>query len=83
MVNPGTVLGPMIPPAINASMAMFCRLLQGNLPLLARVGKKLNLVIRPFKNQWDCSVTFRSLLATHGQMSLPDSVQAPAVSIDT
>jgi hypothetical protein len=29
VVNPGTVLGPMIPPAINASMAMFCRLLQG------------------------------------------------------
>ncbi|CAD6215180.1 unnamed protein product [Miscanthus lutarioriparius] len=29
VVNPGTVLGPMIPPAINASMAMFCRLLEG------------------------------------------------------
>ncbi|CAD6207308.1 unnamed protein product [Miscanthus lutarioriparius] len=28
VVNPGTVLGPMIPPAINASMAMFCRLLK-------------------------------------------------------
>ncbi|WVZ61042.1 hypothetical protein U9M48_010974 [Paspalum notatum var. saurae] len=29
VVNPGTVLGPMIPPTINASMAMFRRLLQG------------------------------------------------------
>ncbi|GJN22874.1 hypothetical protein PR202_gb10478 [Eleusine coracana subsp. coracana] len=28
-VNPGTVLGPMIPPTINASMAMFLRLLEG------------------------------------------------------
>ncbi|VAI38985.1 unnamed protein product [Triticum turgidum subsp. durum] len=29
VVNPGTVLGPMIPPRINASMAMFLRLLEG------------------------------------------------------
>ncbi|KAG2544902.1 hypothetical protein PVAP13_9KG392198 [Panicum virgatum] len=29
VVNPGTVLGPMIPPTINASMAMFRRLLEG------------------------------------------------------
>ncbi|WVZ72739.1 hypothetical protein U9M48_021154 [Paspalum notatum var. saurae] len=29
VVNPGTVLGPMIPPTINASMAIFRRLLQG------------------------------------------------------
>jgi hypothetical protein len=28
-VNPGTVLGPMIQPTLNASMAMFLRLLQG------------------------------------------------------
>ncbi|KAK3148939.1 hypothetical protein QOZ80_3AG0210700 [Eleusine coracana subsp. coracana] len=28
-VNPGTVMGPMIPPTINASMAMFLRLLEG------------------------------------------------------
>ncbi|GAB2234100.1 hypothetical protein Droror1_Dr00003337 [Drosera rotundifolia] len=29
-VNPGTVLGPIIPPAINASMLMLLRLLQGS-----------------------------------------------------
>ncbi|RWR81317.1 cinnamoyl-CoA reductase 1 [Cinnamomum micranthum f. kanehirae] len=29
VVNPGTVLGPILPPAINASMAMLSRLLQG------------------------------------------------------
>ncbi|CAL9153796.1 unnamed protein product [Musa hybrid cultivar] len=29
VVNPGTVMGPIIPPAINASMAMLIRLLQG------------------------------------------------------
>ncbi|KAL6638135.1 hypothetical protein ACP70R_025707 [Stipagrostis hirtigluma subsp. patula] len=29
VVNPGTVMGPMIPPSINASMAMFLRLLEG------------------------------------------------------
>ncbi|GFP84238.1 cinnamoyl-coa reductase 1 [Phtheirospermum japonicum] len=29
VVNPGTVMGPMIPPAINASMLMILRLLQG------------------------------------------------------
>ncbi|KAF7061877.1 hypothetical protein CFC21_068534 [Triticum aestivum] len=29
VVNPGTVLGPMIPPRINASMTMFLRLLEG------------------------------------------------------
>lgn len=29
VVNPGTVLGHMIPPALNASMAMFCRLFEG------------------------------------------------------
>nr|CAB3497687.1 unnamed protein product [Digitaria exilis] len=29
VVNPGTVLGPMIPPTINASMAMFRSLLEG------------------------------------------------------
>ena len=29
VVNPGTVLGEMIPPRINASMAMFLRLLEG------------------------------------------------------
>jgi nucleoside-diphosphate-sugar epimerase len=29
VVNPGTVLGLMIQPTINASMAMFLRLLQG------------------------------------------------------
>lgn len=29
VVNPGTVMGPIIPPAINASMAMLMRLLQG------------------------------------------------------
>ncbi|XP_062212831.1 phenylacetaldehyde reductase-like [Phragmites australis] len=29
VVNPGTVLGPMIQPTINASMAMFLRLLEG------------------------------------------------------
>jgi hypothetical protein len=30
-VNPGTVLGEMIPPRLNASMAMFLRLLEGTL----------------------------------------------------
>lgn len=30
VVNPGTVMGPIIPPAINASMQMLLRLLQGN-----------------------------------------------------
>ncbi|KAG1338060.1 Cinnamoyl-CoA reductase 1 [Cocos nucifera] len=29
VVNPGTVMGPVIPPSINASMAMLVRLLQG------------------------------------------------------
>ncbi|CAL9756596.1 unnamed protein product [Musa acuminata subsp. burmannicoides] len=29
VVNPGTVMGPIIPPAINASMTMLMRLLQG------------------------------------------------------
>lgn len=29
IVNPGTVMGPIIPPAINASMAMLLKLLQG------------------------------------------------------
>lgn len=29
VINPGTVMGPILPPAINASMAMFLRLLQG------------------------------------------------------
>ncbi|TVU44425.1 hypothetical protein EJB05_03866 [Eragrostis curvula] len=29
VVNPGTVLGPMIPPKVNASMAMFLSLLEG------------------------------------------------------
>ncbi|KAJ8499763.1 hypothetical protein OPV22_010315 [Ensete ventricosum] len=29
VVNPGTVMGPIIPPALNASMAMLMRLLQG------------------------------------------------------
>jgi len=29
VVNPGTVMGPIIPPSINASMAMLLRLLQG------------------------------------------------------
>jgi len=28
-VNPGIVLGEMIPPRVNASMAMFLRLLEG------------------------------------------------------
>ena len=51
VVNPGTVLGPMIPPTINASMAMFRRLLEGkhiafaytivNNVLLAKVGQYL------------------------------------------
>lgn len=30
VVNPGTVMGPNIPPRLNASMVMFLRLLQGN-----------------------------------------------------
>ncbi|XP_073289428.1 phenylacetaldehyde reductase-like [Primulina huaijiensis] len=30
VVNPGTVMGPMIPPALNASMEMILRLLQGH-----------------------------------------------------
>jgi hypothetical protein len=29
VVNPGTVMGDMIPPRMNASMAMFLRLLEG------------------------------------------------------
>eukprot|EP00262_Sarcandra_glabra_P006031 TRINITY_DN1805_c0_g2_i3.p1 TRINITY_DN1805_c0_g2~~TRINITY_DN1805_c0_g2_i3.p1 ORF type:complete len:333 (+),score=30.16 TRINITY_DN1805_c0_g2_i3:150-1148(+) len=29
VINPGTVLGPILPPSINASMLMFLRLLQG------------------------------------------------------
>lgn len=29
VVNPGTVMGPILPPAMNASMLMICRLLQG------------------------------------------------------
>lgn len=29
VINPGTVMGPILPPAINASMAMFLQLLQG------------------------------------------------------
>ena len=28
-INPGTVMGPIIPPAINASMAMLLKFLQG------------------------------------------------------
>lgn len=31
VVNPGTVMGPVIPPRINASMLMLVRLLQGSL----------------------------------------------------
>ena len=30
VVNPGTVMGPILPPALNASMLMILRLLQGN-----------------------------------------------------
>ena len=30
VVNPGTVMGPVIPPRLNASMLMLVRLLQGN-----------------------------------------------------
>lgn len=30
VVNPGTVMGPVIPPTLNASMLMLLRLLQGN-----------------------------------------------------
>lgn len=30
VVNPGTVMGPVIPPRLNASMVMLVRLLQGN-----------------------------------------------------
>lgn len=29
VVNPGTVMGPVIPPTLNASMLMLLRLLQG------------------------------------------------------
>lgn len=29
VVNPGTVMGPVIPPRLNASMLMLVRLLQG------------------------------------------------------
>uniref|UniRef100_A0A7N0UQ86 NAD-dependent epimerase/dehydratase domain-containing protein n=1 Tax=Kalanchoe fedtschenkoi TaxID=63787 RepID=A0A7N0UQ86_KALFE len=31
VVNPGTVMGPMIPPTLNASMQMLLRLLQGSI----------------------------------------------------
>lgn len=30
VVNPGTVMGPVIPPRLNASMLMLLRLFQGN-----------------------------------------------------
>jgi nucleoside-diphosphate-sugar epimerase len=30
VVNPGTVMGPVIPPRFNASMLVLVRLLQGN-----------------------------------------------------
>lgn len=30
VVNPGTVMGPVIPPKLNASMVLLLRLLQGN-----------------------------------------------------
>ena len=30
VVNPGTVMGPIIPPTLNASMLMILRLIQGN-----------------------------------------------------
>lgn len=33
VVNPGTVMGPVIPPTLNASMLMLLRFLQGNAPL--------------------------------------------------
>lgn len=33
VVNPGTVMGPVIPPSLNASMHMLLRLLQGILVL--------------------------------------------------
>ena len=30
VVNPGTVMGPILPPTLNASMQMILRLIQGN-----------------------------------------------------
>lgn len=33
VVNPGTVMGPVISPKLNASMVMLVRLLQGNLSI--------------------------------------------------
>lgn len=40
VVNPGTVMGPIIPPSINASMLMLLRLLQGMQNVISR-GEKL------------------------------------------
>ena len=37
VVNPGTVMGPVISPKLNASMVMLLRLLQGNVLSLIRV----------------------------------------------
>ena len=39
VVNPGTVMGPILPPTLNASMLMILRLIQGN------IGQTYNIVL--------------------------------------
>lgn len=40
VVNPGTVMGPVIPPRINASMLMLVRLIEGNIIYFDKLLKK-------------------------------------------
>lgn len=40
VVNPGTVMGPVIPPRINASMLMLVRLIEGNIVYFDKLLKK-------------------------------------------
>jgi nucleoside-diphosphate-sugar epimerase len=42
VVNPGTVMGPVIPPRLNASMLMLVRLLEGNIEsIMISISRKL------------------------------------------
>lgn len=47
VVNPGTVMGPVIPPSINASMLMLQRLLEGIFYFVLFTYLKLVYVTKP------------------------------------
>lgn len=53
VVNPGTVMGPVIPPRLNASMLMLLRLLQGI--VLFPISVKFSQVVLIITKAW-CSI---------------------------